>query len=123
MHNCKRLFRIGSDNDIIIDCRTFISSDAHLNDVIFLNTPFCSLSLAYMNMALCNYGAFLSIVFTKADKLSKGKASANVRKYLDELSKQWEELPPHFLTSSETKQGREEVLDYIDEIIASLGTA
>ena len=68
-------------------------------------------------------GIPFSIVFTKADKLSKGKASENVRKYLDELSKQWEELPPHFLTSSETKQGREEVLDYIDEIIASLGTA
>ena len=68
-------------------------------------------------------GIPFSIVFTKADKLSKGKASANVRKYLDELSKQWEELPPHFLTSSETKQGREELLDYIDEIIASLGTA
>lgn len=64
-------------------------------------------------------GIPFSIVFTKADKLSKGKLAANVKHYLDELSKQWEELPPHFITSSETRQGREEVLDYIGEIMAS----
>ena len=66
-------------------------------------------------------GIPFSIVFTKADKLSKGKAAGNVKRYLDELTKQWEELPPHFVTSSETRQGREEVLGYIEEIIASLG--
>ncbi|MBR6142629.1 MAG: YihA family ribosome biogenesis GTP-binding protein [Bacteroidaceae bacterium] len=58
-----------------------------------------------------------SIVFTKADKLSKGKLTANVKHYFSELSKQWEELPPHFITSSETRQGRDEVLDYIEKII------
>jgi len=62
-------------------------------------------------------GIPFSIVFTKADKLSKAKLAANVKNYLDELSKEWEELPPHFITSSETKQGREELLDYIDSII------
>ena len=62
-------------------------------------------------------GIPFSIVFTKADKLSKGRLAANVKFYLDELSKQWEELPPHFITSSETRQGREELLDYIDSII------
>ena len=65
-------------------------------------------------------GIPFSIVFTKADKLSKGKAAGNVKRYLDELSKQWEELPPYFVTSSETRLGREEVLGYIEEIIASL---
>ncbi len=65
-------------------------------------------------------GIPFSIVFTKADKLSKGKAAGNVKRYLDELSKQWEELPPYFVSSSETRQGREEVLGYIDEIMASL---
>lgn len=58
-----------------------------------------------------------SIVFTKADKLSKGKLTANIKYYFSELSKQWEELPPHFITSSETRQGRDEVLDYIEQII------
>ncbi|MBQ9170896.1 MAG: YihA family ribosome biogenesis GTP-binding protein [Bacteroidaceae bacterium] len=62
-------------------------------------------------------GIPFSIVFTKADKLSKGKLAANVRHYLAELSKQWEELPPHFVTSSETRQGKEELLAYIEDII------
>ncbi len=60
-----------------------------------------------------------SIVFTKADKLSKGKLAANIKHYLAELSKQWEELPPHFITSSETKQGKDEILDYIESIITA----
>lgn len=64
-------------------------------------------------------GIPFSIVFTKADKLSKGKLAANVKYYLSELSKQWEELPPYFITSSETRQGRDEVLDYIEQIIKS----
>ena len=62
-------------------------------------------------------GIPFSIVFTKADKLSKGKLAANVKHYLDKLSEQWEELPPYFITSSETKQGKEELLDYIESIM------
>ena len=62
-------------------------------------------------------GIPFSIVFTKADKLSKGKLAANIKHYLSELEKQWEELPPHFITSSETRQGKEEVLSYIETII------
>jgi len=61
-------------------------------------------------------GVPFSIVFTKADKVSKGKLKGNVEHYLTELKKQWEELPPYFVTSSETKMGREEVLNYIEEI-------
>ncbi len=57
-----------------------------------------------------------SIVFTKADKLSGGKATANVHHYLEKLKEQWEELPPHFVTSSETRQGRDELLAYIEQI-------
>ena len=68
-------------------------------------------------------GIPFSIVFTKADKLSKGKLAGNVKHYLSELSKQWEELPPHFITSSETKQGREELLDYIETIITNVSSA
>ena len=62
-------------------------------------------------------GIPFSIVFTKADKLSKGRLAANIKHYLDELSKQWEKLPPYFITSSETRQGRDEVLGYIDEML------
>lgn len=62
-------------------------------------------------------GIPFSIVFTKADKLSRGKLMGNVNHYLHELRKQWEELPPHFVTSSETRQGREELLAYIGSIM------
>ena len=61
-------------------------------------------------------GVPFSIVFTKADKLSKAKIQGNVAHYLTELKKQWEELPPYFVTSSETKKGRDEILNYIEEI-------
>ncbi len=65
-------------------------------------------------------GIPFSIIFTKADKLGKVRCQENVATYLRELSKQWEELPPHFITSAETRQGREEVLGYIEQINASL---
>ena len=61
-----------------------------------------------------------SIVFTKADKVSKAKLTGNVMHYLAELKKQWVELPPYFITSSEAKTGREEILNYIEEINKSL---
>jgi GTP-binding protein len=61
-----------------------------------------------------------AIVFTKADKLSASKVSQNVEAYKKVLSETWEELPPIFVTSSDKKQGREEVLDYIEQINKSL---
>ena len=61
-----------------------------------------------------------SIVFTKADKVAKPKLKGNVMHYLTELKKQWEELPPYFVTSSEAKMGREEILNYIEEINKTL---
>jgi GTP-binding protein len=60
------------------------------------------------------------IIFTKADKLGRGRLTENVKKFLDTLLEQWEELPPHFITSSLDKTGRDEVLDYIASINKSL---
>ena len=65
-------------------------------------------------------GVPFSIIFTKADKLSVGKAKANVNAYMNKLGEQWEELPPVFISSSENKTGRMEILDYIDSINKSL---
>ena len=65
-------------------------------------------------------GVPFAIIFTKADKLSGGKAKDNVNKYLKKLSEQWEELPPYFLSSSEKKLGRKEILDYIESINQSV---
>ena len=54
------------------------------------------------------------IVFTKADKLGKMELEKNMEAYKQRLLQEWEELPPIFITSSETKLGREDILDYID---------
>ena len=65
-------------------------------------------------------GVPFAIIFTKADKLSATRVRENVTAYLNRLSEQWEELPPHFITSSEKRLGRQEVLDYIESINRSL---
>ena len=61
-----------------------------------------------------------AIVFTKADKLSATKVNQNVEAYKKVLSETWEELPPIFITSSDKKTGRVDVLNYIEEINQSL---
>jgi GTP-binding protein len=61
-----------------------------------------------------------AIVFTKADKLTPNKARQAVEAYKQRLLETWEELPPVFVTSAEKKEGRDDVLDYIDSINKSL---
>ena len=61
-------------------------------------------------------GIPFSIIFTKADKLKGGRLKMNINNYLRELSKEWEELPPYFISSSENRTGRTEILDYIENI-------
>lgn len=65
-------------------------------------------------------GIPFSIVFTKADKLSPSKAKSNVLLWMNTLKDAWEELPPYFITSSDKKSGRDEVLNYIEKINNSL---
>ena len=61
-------------------------------------------------------GIPFSIVFTKADKQSYAKTRGNVNAFVDKLKEDWEELPPYFVTSAETGEGRDELLAYIEEI-------
>lgn len=61
-------------------------------------------------------GVPISIVFTKADKLKEVEVLQNVQVFRDELSKQWEDLPEFFITSSEKATGKDELLSYISEI-------
>lgn len=65
-------------------------------------------------------GVPFSIVFTKADKQSHSKTTTNVQAYIKKLEEQWEELPPYFVTSAETGEGRDALLSYIEEINQSL---
>lgn len=61
-----------------------------------------------------------AIIFTKADKQNVTKTRSNIKRYTEKLKEQWEELPPYFISSSEKGTGRQEILDYIDEINQSL---
>ncbi|MDX1652837.1 MAG: ribosome biogenesis GTP-binding protein YihA/YsxC [Brumimicrobium sp.] len=71
------------------------------------------IDIEFMNWCGHNMIPF-AIVFTKADKLSSSALQKNMAVYKKEMLKFWEELPPVFITSSESKQGRESVLNYID---------
>ena len=61
-----------------------------------------------------------SIVFTKSDKLSNGKVRQNVDAYIKKMLETWEEMPPYFVTSAEKGEGREDVLNYIEQINKSM---
>lgn len=65
-------------------------------------------------------GVPFAIVFTKTDKLGAGRRGMNIEAYKEKLLESWEELPPIFVTSSEKKQGREELLTYIEQINRTL---
>ncbi len=61
-------------------------------------------------------GVPFSIVFTKMDKQGKMAGKQKVAKYCEKLLEQWDELPPVFTTSTVNGQGREELLDYIEQL-------
>ena len=65
-------------------------------------------------------GVPFSIVYTKSDKIGSSVFNNNLQALKAALSEQWEELPRIFVTSSEKKAGRDELLDYIEEIMHSL---
>lgn len=67
-------------------------------------------------------GVPFGIIFTKTDKNNMSTVKKNVGIFLKELSKEWETLPPYFLSSSQSGHGRTEILDHIErtnQLIAS----
>jgi len=61
-------------------------------------------------------GIPFAIIFTKTDKISASKLNENVTNYKTSLLETWEELPPLFFTSTLHKKGKEEILNYIEEV-------
>ena len=62
-------------------------------------------------------GVPFGIIFTKADKLKLSELNKNIKKYKKTLlTTVWEEMPPYFITSSVSKKGQEETLEFIDGI-------
>ena len=64
-------------------------------------------------------GIPFGIIFTKADKLSQAQLNRNVRAYKERLAEEWEELPQMFVSSSEKGTGREEIIAFIESIVAN----
>ena len=87
---------------------TFVLIDARL--------PPQKIDLEFMNWC-GGKGIPFSLVFTKTDKLSSSSLQKNLTVYKKEMLKFWDELPPVFVTSSQSKFGREPLLNYIDEIL------
>ena len=83
---------------ILIDSR----HEPQKNDLEFVN------QLGKWDIPFC-------LVFTKADKETQKAVSKNVRDFLDEMRKTWQFLPRHFVTSAVKKQGRDKILQLIDE--------
>lgn len=82
---------------VLIDCR----HEAQKIDIDFINW-------------LGENGVPFAIVFTKGDKLGRVRLAENVEAYKKRLLEEWEELPPVFVTSSETGLGGEELTAYIE---------
>ncbi len=55
------------------------------------------------------------IVFTKVDKLNKTERANFLSGYTEVMLNQWSKMPPVFITSSETKEGREELLNFFEQ--------
>lgn len=74
------------------------------------------IDLAFMEWLGENYIPF-AIVFTKADKVKPKAQERKIEAYLDHmLQEAWEEAPPYFVTSSLHRSGRDELLQYIDQL-------
>lgn len=56
-----------------------------------------------------------TLLFTKTDKLTKSQLNDSLENYKDYLHKYWEELPPLILTSSVKNEGKNEILEVIEQ--------
>lgn len=65
-------------------------------------------------------GIPFAIIFTKSDKLKPSMLTANIEAYKNHLYETWEELPPIFISSSVNRNGKDEILTYIDQVNANL---
>lgn len=74
------------------------------------------IDLEFINL-LGENGVPFGLIFTKADKLSKAQRERSLTAYRKVLEEQWEELPPHFISSSEQRLGREDILDFIEKCL------
>ncbi len=58
-----------------------------------------------------------AVVFTKADKQSKSQTDKNVKAFLKKLEEIFGDIPDYFVTSAEKQGGKDEVLQFLDELV------
>lgn len=61
-------------------------------------------------------GISFSIIFTKTDKLRPEELAANLKAYEEKLFETWETMPGYFVSSAETGAGKEEILDFVENV-------
>jgi GTP-binding protein len=64
-------------------------------------------------------GLPFSLVFTKADKLSRHALASTIESWKKKLGDRWEEFPPMFATSATDRRGKDELLTYIGQLLPS----
>lgn len=89
--------------------------------LIDANVPPMKIDLEFLH-GLGEKGIPFALVFTKSDRLGQATLDKNVAAFLTEMARDWESLPPHFVTSSERRTGREALLTYIGDILTSAKT-
>lgn len=97
----------GSEEMVLLFVLLDSRHDIQKNDLEFL----CKMGEAQVPIA---------VIFTKCDKMGTNALAKQIEKNKQMLLQYWEELPPVFVTSSETKVGREEILDFIDNTLNTL---
>ncbi len=63
------------------------------------------------------------IIFTKSDKLNGSKINKNITVYQQKIVQSgWESMPQHFVTSATAKDGRDELLTFIEGVNKEVGS-
>lgn len=89
--------------------------------LIDANVPPQPIDISFTNW-LGENGIPFCIVFTKTDRQKPEAAQANIEAIKTALLEYWNDLPPLFLTSAVTRAGREEILEYIQQVVDQLET-
>ena len=69
---------------------------------------------------LGEHGIPFALILTKCDKQGPNVLAAQLERDRQILLEQWEDLPPVFCSSSETHRGKDEILDYIEDILKTI---
>lgn len=97
---------------------TYFEQRQQLNCAFVLvdsNIPPQKIDVEFMGV-LAERGVPFVIVYTKTDRMTPNQKASNIAKIRKELLKYWTELPQEFITSSNTQEGKEEILDFIEEV-------